>query len=738
MYSLFNLQSDKNREFIIFIIPVQIVFIVLVILRLTGLYIPVLSTALIILYLSFLPGILILHILKLGHSSISMTICYSVGISLIFNMMLGFLMNVIFHSLDIQHPLSTLPILITWAVVLGILTIIAFRKEQAINLFETFRIAELLNPRLLLLLLLPVLAVLGANSVTFLHNNIVLIILLALVAVTFIVIVATRIFPPRYHPLAIYCFSLALLWHFSFVSEYLVQWDSFLEYHYFGLANTAEFWDWTIPQNYNAMLSITILPTVVSQLSGITGTAIFKIIYPLWYALVPVVLYTIYRHRIEAKPAFCAAFFFISIQVFFLEMPSINRQMIAELFIVLLISLILYEVITGPKKVLLILFGIGIIISHYSLTYIYIGFLIISIIMVYLFRRRTSYISITFVVLFIVISIVWYLYVSSAQPLESLVVIGKHIATSMSTDLFNPTSRDLSSIFMQSSPDAFHLTYRVIWYFLLGCIALGGIPVLLDILRKKSSSPEYDALIVGSYVLLAACIVIPFFSVSLGINRMIHIASIVLAPLGIAGLTIILDGIKKLLHLINFNKYSLNMINMTGITTILVIFFLFNCRLVYELGNSPFDRSIPLAYGDVITNNENIPLKDRITTLAAAPTAGEVASATWLKENRDIEKNIYATPFQIGTPVLVSYGMVDPDGAFPLIPSMTSDDFTNSYVYLGYINSVLGYGTTKTYTGRPDPLLGNIYYWDIDEIKPVLNDLDTIYSNGKSDIYWAP
>ena len=74
--------------------------------------------------------------------------------------------------------------------------------------------------------------------------------------------------------------------------------------------------------------------------------------------------------------------------VFFLEMPSINRQMVAELFVVLLISITLNKDLSGSKKALLIMFGIGIVLSHYSLTYIYIAFLVISIIMIYFFRHR--------------------------------------------------------------------------------------------------------------------------------------------------------------------------------------------------------------------------------------------------------------------------------------------------------------------------------------------------------------
>ncbi len=730
--------DEKNCNFLAPAISIQAVFLLLIAGRLSGVSVPVITEIVGIVYLSFLPGVLILTILKLNRFGISLTICYAVGISLIFNMMLGFIINVTFAFAGINTPLSTISLLITWSIVVALLTYLAYRQRECFPALQTFRITELCSPHVLFFILLPVLAVLGALIVTHFQYNIVLFILLAAIAIIMVLISTTKIIPERYYNLAIYCIALSLLWHFSNVSEYLVQWDSFLEYHFFNLSDSAAFWDWTKPENYNAMLSITVLPTLFSQLIGMSGDFIFKVVYPLWYALVPVVLYSIYQHRTDKKSSFLAVFFFISIYVFFLEMPSINRQMIAELFIVLLISLILNEVITGSKKVLLILFGIGIIVSHYSLTYIYMGFLIIAIVMIYWFRRKTSYITATFVVLFAVVSIAWYIYVSSAQPLESVVVIGKHIATSVSTDLLNPTSRDLSSIFMQSAADSLHLTYRILWYFILACIALGGIPVLPEIVRKRSGNPEYTALIVGSYILLAACIVIPFFSVSLGINRMIHIASIILAPLGITGLKIVFNSIRRVFRRDAYNLYNLNAVSMTGITIILAIFFLFNCRLIYELADSPADRSIPLAYGDVINNNPQMPLRDRVTIRAAAPTAAEVNSAEWLKKYRNKDMRVYATPFQIDMPVLVSYGMLNPDEALIITPETTNDELMDSYMYLGYINTVMGYGTTKAYTGRPDPILGNTLYWDINEIKPVTDNLNSIYSNGESKILWSP
>ena len=89
------------------------------------------------------------------------------------------------------------------------------------------------------------------------------------------------------------------------------------------------------------MLSITVLPTVYSNMLGMDPTWVYKIIYPLIFALVPVGLYALWQPYIGKKFAFLAAFLFMAQSTFFTEMTALNRQMIGELFFVLLLLVLL-------------------------------------------------------------------------------------------------------------------------------------------------------------------------------------------------------------------------------------------------------------------------------------------------------------------------------------------------------------------------------------------------------------
>ena len=63
---------------------------------------------------------------------------------------------------------------------------------------------------------------------------------------------------------------------------------------------------------YNAMLSITILPTVYSNMLGMDPELVFKIIYPLIFAFVPIALYALWKPYIGKKFAFLASFLFMA------------------------------------------------------------------------------------------------------------------------------------------------------------------------------------------------------------------------------------------------------------------------------------------------------------------------------------------------------------------------------------------------------------------------------------------
>ena len=104
---------------------------------------------------------------------------------------------------------------------------------------------------------------------------------------------------------------------------------------------------------YFALLSVVFLPNVYSILLNIDLVWVFKLISPFIFAFsVPLGLYEIYKTQIKfsSKAAFLATFFFMSFFAFYLAMPWVTRQEVAELFVVLVILLIVSNYVPESKK----------------------------------------------------------------------------------------------------------------------------------------------------------------------------------------------------------------------------------------------------------------------------------------------------------------------------------------------------------------------------------------------------
>jgi len=731
----FQAYSREIKVFLLSFVILQAVMLPLVLLGAFGFDIPVVRQVIGFIYLTFIPGYMLLCLIKPDKLDKTTIVVYSVGLSLAFNMFLGFLINIVYPLVGIAKPISSISLIITWIIVNSIFCYIFLKREKDTAIPLPFEIKELLSPQVLFLILLPLLSLLAVRLLQVYLNNTALIILICLIGIVPLLSISSRLLPEKYYPFALYCMALALLWHQSLSSEFLIRYDSFAEYHYFNLVNQSGVWDFRIPQNYNGMLSITVLPAVFCQVMNISGEVMFKVIYQILYALVPVALYLVYKNQFGSRRAFLAAFFFTSIYVYFLLMPSVGREMIAELFCALLILQVTDTEVTAKGKTLFIIWGASMAVSLYSLSYIYIGFLIIAAVILYLFKVRKSYISLFSAVLFIVICLTWYMYLSSASSFSRIIDIGKDIYSSIITDFFNVFNRDINAVLATTLPDTVHLISRIIWYLIL-LFLLVGAASLFSLLKKKVISREYGALALINYVLLGLCVVLPFFSNTLGWPRMVHIAYIILAPFCIIGGEIVFKALFRIFKFV-IRRASPEIFIETGLVVVLVLYFIFNSSLPNEIAATSSGRSHPLIYSHIKSGERMPEVNEEIQFWSESPVKQEVSSAQWLSTYRNKDIDIYASYWSNGVPVLISYAMIPTDQTIDLTPETDANTISDNYIYLGYVNTVLGYGTTTTLYHVPTHSIKDDFYWDISRINPILDRADKIYANGSSTIYWA-
>ena len=106
LLNIFEINDWKISRFFNFILFIQVALLVTICLDAINLHIPLIRELLSFIYLLFIPGILILRIIKLHKLGTIRTVLYSCGLSISSIMFIGFFMNLIYPFLGIKNPIS--------------------------------------------------------------------------------------------------------------------------------------------------------------------------------------------------------------------------------------------------------------------------------------------------------------------------------------------------------------------------------------------------------------------------------------------------------------------------------------------------------------------------------------------------------------------------------------------------------------------------------------------------------
>ncbi|MCL0094698.1 DUF2206 domain-containing protein [Dehalococcoidales bacterium] len=729
------------------IVGIQLAILGLVGLAFIGYDIPFLRQVVGFIYLTFIPGLLILRILRLHRLGTSETLLYSVGLSIAFVMFLGFFMNMLYPLVGISGPISIIPLIMTLTIVVSILCVVAYIRESRETMthseHHSVTWSEIFSPPTLFLVLLPVLSVLGIQLVNFHQNNILLLILLILIALVAALVAFNRFIPQRLYPLAVVMIAISLLWHWSLISQYLFGGDIHIEYYFQNLVLTNSLWDYAIPHSYNAMLSITMLAPIYSLILDMDSVWVFKIVYPLFFSLVPLALFQVVRKQTDDRIAFLAVFFFMSFFAFFVLMVSIARQQIATLFFALSILLFLDNRMAAPKRAaLLIVFGFSIVVSHYSLSYFYMFYLILALFLLSLAKsnsllnvwsrlngrfskgngsaeiatpppnpaRTIPSIRISFVILFVVFGLTWIMYTTAGFALSHIVGIGYHLFHSVG-ELFIAGTRDLYALQalglapMRGTGLEWEMA-RVIQYVTQLFIVV-GVSGLVFNLGKTRFHPVYIAMTLVSTLLLAMSIILPYFTVFFAMSRIYFITLLFLAPFCILGGITIFRWLFRLVPIRAFRTSSNPIYLKLVVMLVLIPYFLFNTGFIFEVRDVT-PTSVALNYEmDAQRFNEQ-----------------ELLAKTWLVYHKEMQAKVLADPFGW---FLLSGHIWNQVRVFR---SETLKIPDNAYVYLRSLN---------VNKGKAVPCLRD--RWNLFQLRnspfyqEVLVGLSKIYDNGSAQIF---
>jgi uncharacterized membrane protein len=306
---------------------------------------------------------------------------YSLTAVVLALMLVGLTVNTFLPMMGFPRPLDPVPVVLVGDTLTA--SFYAIRRKYPAK-YEWRLALEALEPTEIRLVaisgLCVALAVLGANRLNNGAGD-----QLSLVALCGIVL--TLLFVLRWQRqvregmtcVVFYLLSVALLLMTSLRGWYVTGHDIQTEYRVFQLTEAHARWDISYFRNaYNACLSITILPTEMSQVLHVDNPYIFKVFFQLMFGVCPVLVYAISRRYFSRFISALALIYFISFTTFFTDMPYLNRQEMAFLFVCVgILGITNFRWPRRQRRLILFAASLGVEFSHYSTMYLFLGTLLI-------------------------------------------------------------------------------------------------------------------------------------------------------------------------------------------------------------------------------------------------------------------------------------------------------------------------------------------------------------------------
>jgi uncharacterized membrane protein len=523
--------------------------------------------------------------------------------------------------------------------------------------------------------------------------------------------------------------TLSLLFSLSLVSNNLFGWDVHGEYYLFQHVLNSARWNpqqdlqynpakYT-PLQYDSSLSISVLPTILSIVSGLTGIQIFKFILPAIFSLLPIVLYKTYRKFLAPRDAFLSVFLFMSYFPFFSELIALGRQEVAELLLGLLLLLFFSQGMEQKTagRVLVVVLVVGVVFAHYSILYILVALLAFSYLMARMLRRTEQLSTLTTLAILITVALSWYLFVGGGITIAKLVSF-LLLTLKSASNLFNPSTRPLALMqalgLAPTIGGVLHEINRVTQYMVAFALIFGF--VIFTHAKKSVAEKKIHSLMTGAAVILVSLFAVPYLGAALNFERWFHVVLIFMAP-SIGYLTSralrSLPGVRFVSTNMSLRRFVRTFTSKRVLVALMLVsYFLFQTGWAWAVS---LDRptSLVLDRQRIRDSNDST---IRIVYFDAIVVPSDAAGAMWLKTN--VAGNV-CSDYTSGVHVLTSYGSL-------LETSQLPDDcrFSKSFIYLSELNVDYQIGTSFPHT-----------IWPISNISLALARENRIYSNGGSTIY---
>ena len=569
--------NDWNRRsFLLFNLMVLMVLFFTFIFEQNGMKIPFTREIAAIVLITFLPGFSILKLARIRNICAIKSMVLAASISILITMCTGTLLDILGRYIGMEAPLTEMNVLVANSAVALVLALIAYAKEQDRPLTNGIKFPNLTALEIVIISF-PFLAYSVATYASRTGDGLPQLLLYIGIAAMVSYLGVGKNIPHRVFPLAVFCLSLTILIQSSMVSRYMVEWADV----------SFEFWSakhvilngWWNPMEFgrtNSVLSITILAPTYSLISGIDLVAVFKIVFPLLFCIVPLVVYEFARSISRPKTAFLAAFLLIGCTCYFTEMLGLNRQIIAEVFMACFILVLLMDGIgTWHKGFFLAIFGLGITFSHYGLMMIFLSCLVMAGVLSLVVNRFlpakaiSKRMIIGFSIFLIAVAYLWYNLVINSYMFKLILRVVDQLIRGL-TEFQGSRESIIYKIFSLDQLNLSQLCLVLDFYFILIFTIIGIVKYASMIKRGEGGRTDYLTVCLSFLAAITAGAYSPNIFGAISEERLYHVSMIVLAPLIPLGIYTIMKMMNK--RKVRFNpKVACHVL----LTLFVVVSFLF-------------------------------------------------------------------------------------------------------------------------------------------------------------------
>jgi uncharacterized membrane protein len=317
-----------------------------------------------------------------GERSVAERLAYGLVGVLLLLIVGGLAINTFLPPLGVARPLDTVPVLILVdSITVGLWLLRRRRPAPFVIRYVPGRRAALEIRLVLVSAVCVPLMVLGANRLNNGDGNTLTMIGLALAIVVFVLLLvwAQRL-RAGMTALALYLLSASMLLMTSLRGWSVTGHDVQLEYRVFQLTAAHGRWSMSTFRNpYNACLSITLLPTQMAALLHVDDAYVYKVFFQLLFAFCPVMVFTLARRYFSDRVAILAVAYFIGFPTFFTDLPFLNRQEMALLFVAASFLILSNATWTRRRRQLFfVLAAVGVELCHYSTSYVFVATLVLA------------------------------------------------------------------------------------------------------------------------------------------------------------------------------------------------------------------------------------------------------------------------------------------------------------------------------------------------------------------------